>query len=140
MPSGSVYRYSIPLIAVLRAALAVAAVCYGCRVAAQDGTRTSVPPDSGRAIEAPGALEEITVTAQRREARLQDTPISITAYTASAIDRLGATNVEQLANFAPNVRFDFTAPISGASDAAGIFIRGVGQADFALTTEAGVGN
>jgi len=86
-----------------------------------------------------GGLEEITVTAQRRAERLQDTPIAITAFTAANIERLGATNVEQLANFAPNVRFDFTAPVSGASDAAGIFIRGVGQADFALTTEAGVG-
>jgi iron complex outermembrane receptor protein len=86
-----------------------------------------------------GALEEITVTAQRRAERLQDTPISITAFTAAAIDALGVTNVAQLSNLAPNVRFDFTAPVSGASDAAGIFIRGVGQADFALTTEAGVG-
>jgi len=140
MPSGSVYRYSRSLIVVLRATLAVAAaVCYSHRVAAQDATGTSLPPDYVRAIEAPGALEEITVTAQRREARLQDTPISITAFTASAIDKLGVTNVEQLANLAPNVRFDFTAPVSGASDAAGVFIRGVGQADFALTTEAGVG-
>src|SRR5882757_10291682 len=84
-------------------------------------------------------LEEITVTAQRREERLQDIPIAITAFGAAAIEKLGVTNVEQLANFAPNVRFDFTAPVSGASDAAGVFIRGVGQADFALTTEAGVG-
>jgi iron complex outermembrane receptor protein len=84
-------------------------------------------------------LEEITVTAQRREERLQDIPISITAFGAAAIAKLGASNVEQLANFAPNVRFDFTAPVSGASDASEIFIRGVGQADFALTTEAGVG-
>src|SRR5258708_36047938 len=84
-------------------------------------------------------LEEITVTAQRREERLQDIPISITAFGSAAIAKLGASNVEQLANFAPNVRFDFTAPVSGASDASEIFIRGVGQADFALTTEAGVG-
>src|SRR5882762_2982413 len=84
-------------------------------------------------------LEEITVTAQRREERLQDIPISITAFGAAAIAKLGVANVEQLANFAPNVRFDFTAPVSGASDASEIFIRGVGQADFALTTEAGVG-
>src|SRR3981189_422006 len=55
-------------------------------------------------------LEEITVTAQRREERLQDIPISITAFGAAAIAKLGASNVEQLANFAPNVRFDFTAP------------------------------
>jgi len=65
-------------------------------------------------------LEEITVTAQRREERLQDIPISITAFGAAAIAKLGASNVEQLANFAPNVRFDFTAPVSGASDASEI--------------------
>jgi iron complex outermembrane receptor protein len=84
-------------------------------------------------------LEEVTVTAQRRAERLQDTPISISAFTSAAIDRLGVTNVGELAQFAPNVRFDFTAPISGASNAAGVFIRGIGQSDFALTTEAGVG-
>lgn len=93
------------------------------------------PPDDGSTA----ALEEVTVTAQRREERLQDTPIAVTAFTAAAIDRLGVSNVQQLAEFVPNVRFDFTAPISGASDAAGVFIRGIGQSDFALTTEAGVG-
>ena len=85
------------------------------------------------------SLEEITVTAERRIERLEDTPISITAFTSAAIQRVGANDIEHLANLTPNVRFDFTAPVSGASDAAGIFIRGVGQADFALTTEAGVG-
>src|SRR5882757_5683014 len=109
---------------------AVACLGYGAGALGQD---------AGGANEPSAALEEITVTAQRRAARLQDTPISITAYTTAAIETLGATNIAQLANFAPNVRFDFTAPVSGASDAAGIFIRGVGQADFALTTEAGVG-
>lgn len=85
------------------------------------------------------ALEEIRVTAQKREESLQDTPISIAAFTAATIEKLGITNIQQLGDFAPNVTFDFTAPISGASNAAGIFIRGVGQSDFALTTEAGVG-
>ena len=84
-------------------------------------------------------LEEIIVTAQRREEGLQETPISISAFTPSAIQQLGATNIQEVAEFAPNVVFDFTAPISGASNAAGIFIRGIGQSDFALTTEAGVG-
>ena len=85
------------------------------------------------------ALEEIIVTAQKREEGLQETPISVSAFTESAIERLGVTNIQQVAEFAPNVVFDFTAPISGASNAAGVFIRGIGQSDFALTTEAGVG-
>src|ERR1700681_725170 len=66
-------------------------------------------------------LEEITVSAQRRAERLQDTPICITARRAAAIATLGASNVEKLANFAPNVRFDSTTPVSGASDASEIF-------------------
>lgn len=84
-------------------------------------------------------LEEIIVTAQKREEGLQETPISISAFTERAIEQLGATNIQQVAEFAPNVVFDFTAPISGASNAAGVTIRGIGQTDFALTTEAGVG-
>src|SRR5260370_3433955 len=84
-------------------------------------------------------LEEITVTAQKREERLQETPISISAFSRAAIEKLGVNNLRELSERAPDVRFDFTAPISGASNAAGIFIRGIGQSDFALTTEAGVG-
>jgi iron complex outermembrane receptor protein len=118
-------RSSLSAIAFCCSLLGVGLAGNGCRVAAQQ-TETV-------------ALEEVTVTAQRREERLQDIPISISAFSAAAIAKFGVSNVEQLANFAPNVRFDFTAPVSGASDASEIFIRGVGQADFALTTEAGVG-
>jgi iron complex outermembrane receptor protein len=105
---------------------------------AQDGASTAAA-SSQPSDESTVALEEVTVTAQRREERLQDTPIAVTAFTSTAIERLGVSNVQQLAEFVPNVRFDFTAPISGASNAAGVFIRGIGQSDFALTTEAGVG-
>ena len=95
--------------------------------------------DSSAAPEGQVVLEEITVTAQKREERLQETPISISAFNRAAIEKLGVNNLRELSEHAPNVRFDFTAPISGASNAAGIFIRGIGQSDFALTTEAGVG-
>jgi len=96
-------------------------------------------PGAGRAQEVSFGLEEIVVTAQKRAERLQDTPISITAFTAAGMEKLGVTNIQELGAFTPNVTFDFTSPISGASNAAAIFIRGIGQSDFALTTEAGVG-
>lgn len=86
-----------------------------------------------------GQLDTIVVTAEKREENLQDTPISISAFTAASIERSGASNIAVVAETAPNVIFDTTAPISGASNAAGITIRGIGQTDFALTTEAGVG-
>ena len=88
---------------------------------------------------AQGALEEIVVTAQKREEGLQDTPIAVSAFTATAIEDRGIDNISQVAAFTPNVVFDTTAPISGVSSGAVIFIRGIGITDFALTTDPGIG-
>ena len=88
---------------------------------------------------AQSALEEIVVTAQKREESLQDTPIAVSAFTSDAIEDRGIDNISQLASFTPNVVFDTTAPISGVSSGAVIFIRGIGITDFALTTDPGVG-
>jgi iron complex outermembrane receptor protein len=46
---------------------------------------------------APGELEEIVVTAQLREATLQDVPFSIAAQTSEQIRASGATNIVELA-------------------------------------------
>ena len=86
-----------------------------------------------------GQIEEVTVTAQKREERLQETPISITAFTEETLEEAGINDTSKLADFAPNVIFDSTTPISGTSNGAAIFIRGVGQLDFGLTTDPGVG-
>jgi len=101
-------------------------------------TQSTAPPPSDPAA-VPAGLEEIIVTARRVAERLQDTPISVTAVTAATIEQRGFTNVSQIAAIAPNVQFSPTANISGSSSAASIFIRGVGQTDFTLTTEPGVG-
>ncbi|MFT6956603.1 MAG: iron complex outermembrane receptor protein [Halieaceae bacterium] len=84
-------------------------------------------------------LEEIVVTAQKREESLQDTPIAITAFTASALEDRGVNNISEIANFTPNLVFDTTSPIGGVSSGAAVFIRGVGNTDFSLTTDPGVG-
>ena len=49
------------------------------------------------------ALEEVIVTAQRREQSLQNTPIAITAFTTDRLNDLGVFDVSQVGNFAPNV-------------------------------------
>ncbi|HKZ74722.1 MAG TPA: TonB-dependent receptor [Steroidobacteraceae bacterium] len=85
------------------------------------------------------SLEEIVVTAQKRAQNLQDVPLAITAFTAADIERQNFTNIAQLAEFTPNVIFDTTTSISGLSSGAAVFIRGIGQIDFALTTDPGVG-
>jgi len=90
-------------------------------------------------IEAQPLLEEITVTAQRREQNLQDVPIAISAVTAQAIEDRGLTNVAQISDFTPNVQMDGTSPFSGSSSVLSPYVRGIGQNDFAFNLEPGVG-
>ena len=46
-------------------------------------------------------IEEVIVTAERQEASIQDTSISITAFTGEFIDDFGIRNQEDLQNFVP---------------------------------------
>ncbi len=46
-------------------------------------------------------IEEVIVTAERREASVQDTSISITAFTGEMLDDFGIRNQEDLQNFIP---------------------------------------
>ncbi len=84
-------------------------------------------------------LEEMVVTAQKRATSLQDTPISIQAFTGAELEVRSAGDISQIADFTPNLEFDSTSPISGSSNAAVVFIRGIGQTDFVLTSDPGVG-
>jgi len=93
-----------------------------------------VPPS--RAADAP-VLEEIVVTARKRSENLQETPVSITALTASAISEAKLLDVKDIENLTPNLNFIIGADGSGSTLQA--FIRGVGQFDFAVTTDPGVG-
>lgn len=58
------------------------------------------------ASHAQAQLEEITVTARRTAESLQDTPISVTAFTAEAIERRGIRNVQDVVKFTPGLSFD----------------------------------
>ena len=86
-----------------------------------------------------GVLEEVVVTARKRTESLQDTPVSISAFTAHSLDQKQITNISQVDQFTPNMVFNTGAQISGTSSAASIFIRGIGQVDFLLTQDPGVG-
>ena len=85
------------------------------------------------------ALEEVIVTAERRADNLQETPIAVTAFTTKDLEDKGIDDIAQIAEFTPNLVFDTTAIISGASNASVIFLRGVGQSNFQVTNDPGVG-
>src|SRR5690606_24260049 len=79
----------------------------------------------------------ITVTAEFREANLQDTPIAITAMNAEILEARGQTDISQIAAQAPNVSLR-PQPQNGGSGLIA-FIRGVGQVDFNYALDPGVG-
>lgn len=84
----------------------------------------SAPPAPNAGDATPdGGLEDIIVTATRRETLLQTTPIAITAVTAEAFEDLGARRIEDLARYTPGL-FIQQATFSGAG---GPSIRGIGS-------------
>ena len=84
-------------------------------------------------------LEEIVVTARKRTENLQDTPISIAAFSAEGIEARQIQQVSSIAQFTPNLTFETAAPISGNSAVAVMFIRGIGQVESIPTVDLGVG-
>jgi iron complex outermembrane receptor protein len=82
-------------------------------------------------------LETITVTARYRSENLQETPIAITAISAEGLEARGFTNIVDVTKIAPNVTLQQSG--SNGGKAAIAYIRGVGQNDFTLAFEPGVG-
>jgi len=70
-------------------------------------------------------LEEIIVTAQKRQQNLQDVGISVTAFTGETIDRLGYTNTTDIAQQTPSLNFVSFHPVT-----TNISIRGISQNEF----------
>jgi len=98
-------------------------------------------PDISQAKESAGdsvALEEIIVTARKRAESLQNTPIAVSAFSAQGLEDRGISNISQIEQFTPNLVFDTSEGIGGGSSAQ-VFIRGIGQSDFTIGTEPGVG-
>lgn len=85
---------------------------------------------------AQGALEEVVVTAQKREQSLQDTPIAITAFGSRDLEQKGIDNITDLGTFAPNVKI---TPLPSNTASATIAIRGSVTSNPAITWEPTVG-
>jgi iron complex outermembrane receptor protein len=60
---------------------------------------------SGTAI-AQAQLEEVTVTARKTTENLQDVPLTITAFSAEAIERANIRNAEDVVRYTPGLNFD----------------------------------
>ena len=51
-------------------------------------------------------IEELVVTAEKREQSLQDVPVAISAYSSETRDLLGINSVQDITNFTPGLAYD----------------------------------
>src|SRR5215210_2949235 len=118
----------------LRGGAMLAAICCAAgSPAAIQGTK-ELPRQSAPPVE---SLGDILVTARRRVEPLQRVPISVIALSQEELEARSVTNLRTLQNFVPNLTL---APSQNVGEAAGnIFIRGIGQEDFGIGAEPGVG-
>jgi iron complex outermembrane recepter protein len=98
-------------------------------------TGTALAQNAAPADEATN--NEIVVTAQFRDQKLQDVPLSITAVNAALLEARNQTDLSQIAAQAPNVTLNAMGGAYGSS--LGASIRGIGQFDFNPAYEPGVG-
>ena len=83
-------------------------------------------------------LEEIVVTARKREESLQNVPTSISVLSSEELDARGAASIDVVGQIAPNVHFENAQPTSGIKSPT-VYMRGMGQADFIIVEDPAVG-
>ncbi len=79
------------------------------------------------------------VTAQRREQRLQDTPVAVTAFSSKSLVERGVTNLVQLGQFTPSLNVQPTNRGGGGGSSIAAYIRGVGTGDYLIPTDPAIG-
>ncbi|HEY5264022.1 MAG TPA: TonB-dependent receptor, partial [Steroidobacteraceae bacterium] len=103
----------------LRTLMITAGACAATAAGANDATATEPA--------AAGGLEEIVVTATRREENISRVPISITAISKDMLDQKGIKDFADVARFTPGVAFD-------TSQSNQISIRGISSSGGSGTT------
>ena len=107
----------------------VATLLAGPSAFAADGLEASGTGDAEG-----GHIEEVVVTARKREENLLDTPLSVSALSTSELERMQIDDLGDIQNVIPNTSFNM-----GDAANAIIYIRGVGQRDSLSFADPGVG-
>jgi iron complex outermembrane receptor protein len=74
-------------------------------------------------------VEELVVTAEKREQSLQDVPVAVSAYTSTKRDIVGITGIQDFVNFTPGMNYSGTDRVS---------LRGAGRNTFYIGNDPGV--
>jgi len=99
-------------------------------------TLLATPQEAQAQDTASAALDEVTVTARRREESLHDVPLAMTVVSGDYLERIGAVDIVEIGQSSPNVTLEVSR---GTNSTLTAFIRGVGQQDPVAGFESGVG-
>ena len=97
--------------------------------------RDDAPAKVGQQAQ-PAGIENIVITARKREENLQSTPLAVTAISGNTLEDAGAMRADEISNFSPSLLFDQSA---ARPSEARISIRGVTNTDPIVTRENSVG-
>ncbi len=98
-----------------------------CMLIATLAPVTVIAADADEAATAPPKMQEVTVTASRREESLSKVPISVSAFTQESMDIKGIKDIADVARYTPGVRID-------SSQTNQISIRGISSTGGSGTT------
>ena len=106
-------------------------VLIGLLLSTAAGAQTPAP----QATTTAPAEADIIVTATRRAERLQDVPVSVSAFTQEKLDKQALRGIDDLARFTPGVTFTRNGLSGNYNDASNsIAIRGIDSSAGAATT------
>jgi len=94
--------------------------------------KAAAPPAAPADASASGGgneIEELVVTAEKREQSLQDVPVAVSAFTSAKRDIVGITGIQDFVNFTPGMNYSGTDRIS---------LRGAGRNTFYIGNDPGV--
>jgi len=80
-------------------------------------------------------IDNVLVSARKRQESLQNLPLSITAISGPSLKQLGARRIQDITQSVPNLQYEATVGLTAARVSA----RGVGQSDPIGTVDPGVG-
>ena len=109
------------------AAAALLSGVAGTAFAAEEAVQAASPATSG--------IEEVIVTAQRRDETVQKVPMAVQAFTGAAIEKLNLVTLTDLLKYTPNVTYGTSGPGQG-----NVFMRGLSAGLAGNQSSATVGN
>lgn len=96
-------------------------VSFAQEASAEASTQNeSLQAQFARKVAQRGSLEEVVVTARKREENIQETPIAVTAMSGEALKEQGIESVTDLSKSVPSLQVN-----KGQSNQ--IYIRGIGE-------------